>query len=200
MVESAQSVDSIQIAKLHQAVLETGFLSRLGTGFLNVLYKYLIKREIVLVYREGGAVRGFVSCTLNSKRVMRRFIVRPDAILSLLLALLKKPSLMRASFETMMIPLKHKTSGGPANTQVLPEAELLSITVEPGFQKGGAGTALLAGLEKTLRERGVGCYRVVAGATLTGANNFYRKNGFQLAGEVNIHGKDISNIYCKSLI
>ena len=199
MIEFAVPGDSWRVAQLHHTVIQTGFLSRLGTRFLNVLYKYLIKNEIVLVHREAGTVRAFVSCTLNSKKVMRRFIVRPDAIFTLLMTLLKNPSLLRSSFETLMIPVKNKKSGDGELSSPLPETELLSIAVEPGLQKDGVGTALLAGLEKTLREKGVDRYRVVAGETLTGANNFYRKNGFELVTTIMIHGNDISNVYCKRL-
>jgi len=200
MVASATSSDSLQVAQLHHSAIKAGFLSRLGIGFLNSLYKYLIKKEIVLVYREGETIRGFVSCALNSDKIMRKFVFNPEGVLSFLVAILKRPGLLFTSVETMLIPLKNKSAGRKKIGPKLPEAELLSISVDPGFQQDGIGSSLLAELEKRLQEKGVQQYKVVAGANLIAANKFYLKHGFHLADEMIIHGKDISNIYCKSLL
>ena len=200
MIESAQLSDSIQIANLHHSAIKSGFLSSLGLGFLNSLYKYLIIKEIVLVYRDGEKVLGFVSCSLCSGKMMRKFLFNPGGVLSFLPAVLKKPSLILRALETMRIPVKNKSAGEKKPGLNLPDAELLSISVKPGTQKEGIGTLLLSGLEKRLREEGVKQYKAVAGATLVAANSFYQKNGFHLTTEISIHGKDISNVYCKSLL
>lgn len=200
LTESARSEDSFQIAYLHHSAIDKGFLSSLGSGFLNALYKYLISKEIVLVCREGETVLGFVSCSLNSGKMMRKFLFNPSGVVSFFWAILKKPSLIFSALETMRIPLKNKSGGEKKPGLDLPEAELLSISVDPGTQKAGIGTLLLSGLEKRLREEGVKEYKVVAGANLVAANRFYQKNGFHLVTQINIHRKEISNVYCKSLL
>lgn len=199
VIESARSVDSIQIARLHYSAIDTGFLSSLGSGFLNSLYKYLISKEIVLVCREGEMVLGFVSFSYNSGMMIKKFLFYPAGVVSFLLAILKRPSLVFSAIETFRIPFKNKSAGEKKLAIDLPEAELLSISVDPGTQKAGIGTLLLSGLEKRLSEEGVKEYKVVAGANLIAANRFYQKNGFHLATQINIHRKELSNVYCKSL-
>ena len=199
MIQPARISDSGQIAELHYSALNTGFLSKLGVGFLNALYKYLIKNEIVLVAREGDKVWGYVSCSLNSAKVMRRFILNPEGVFKFLVGVISNPSLIIHSIETLSVPLKHKSAGRKESTPELPGVELLSISVDPNSQKHGIGTSLLAELEKRLRETGVKQYKVIAGSSLTGANQFYKKNGFVQVTTVNIHGNEISNVYCKEL-
>ncbi len=199
MVQLAAVSDAKQIARLHYSAIKTGFLSRLGVGFLSALYKYLIKNEIVIVDREGNKVRGFVSCSLNADRVIRRFILNPEGVFRFVIALLSRPSLLVSSIETLLIPAKHGSGKKDNNATELPKVELLSISVDPDYQKGGTGTMLLAELEKQLRKNKVEKYRVVAGSNLEGANRFYQKNGFELVTTIKVHGNEISNVYCKGL-
>ena len=200
MIEAARLSDARPVAQIHLSAIKTGFLSSLGIGFLKSLYEYLIKKEIVLVLRENSQVVGFVSCSLNSERVMKRFILYPAGVFSFLTSIMKKPSLLVAAFETLRIPHKNKSAGGKKPGPELPVIELLSIAVDTGIQQSGIGSSLLNELEKILRGKGVREYKVVAGANLTSANSFYQKNGFHLAAELTIHGKDISNVYYKSLV
>lgn len=200
VIVSARSEDSFRIARLHHSAIETGFLSSLGTGFLNSLYKFIIRKEIVLVCKEGDAVNGFVSFSHNSGKMMRKFLLNPMGVLSFFLAILKRPVLIFPALETLMIPVKNKSEGDKKQGLYLPKAELLSISVDPGTQKKGVGTMLLSGLEKKLREVGVKEYKVVAGADLIAANRFYQKNGFRLVTQINVHRRELSNVYCKSLL
>lgn len=200
VVGLAESSDSRQIALIHHSAIQTGFLSSLGIGFLGSLYRYLINNEIVLVCREGETVHGFVSCSINSGKMMKKFLFNPTGVVSFLWAILKRPLLIFSALETMRIPFKNKSAGEKKPGLDLPEAELLSISVDPGTQKAGIGTLLLSGLERRLREEGVKEYKVVAGANLIAANRFYQKNGFHLATQINIHRKELSNVYCKSLL
>jgi lipopolysaccharide/colanic/teichoic acid biosynthesis glycosyltransferase len=41
--------------------------------------------------------------------------------------------------------------------------------------------------------------KVIAGQKLAGASKFYRKNGFVLAKQIDIHGEDIPNVYVKEI-
>lgn len=199
MVQLAAVTDAKQIAQLHYSTINTGFLSRLGVGFLSALYRYLIKNEIVIVDRETNRVRGFVSCSVNADRAIRRFILNPEGVFRLVIALISRPTLLVSSIETLLIPAKHRSGQKDKSDIELPKVELLSISVDPEYQKDGTGTMLLAELEKQLRENGIKKYKVVAGSSLEGANRFYQKNGFELVTTIKIHGSEISNVYCKRL-
>ena len=149
MVEKAQESNVSEIAILHHQVLSQGFLSNLGVGFLKILYSFLIRNELVLMYREEDRVLGFVSCAVSSKGIMRRFLLSGfTGILQVTLAFIKNPSLLKPLWETFRAPSLSK-SGFDVNLKV-PETELLSIAVDPGAQKAGIGAQLLSALEKEL--------------------------------------------------
>ena len=65
MIRKSLPKDAFFLAFLHQQNISKGFLSKLGTRFLEELYSYLIKNELVLVYEEKNQIFGFISCTLS---------------------------------------------------------------------------------------------------------------------------------------
>ncbi len=196
MIFKAQKSDSLPIATLHKQTISEGFLSKLGIGFLQYLYKFLIQKELVLAFKENNHVAGFVSCALSSKGIMKRFVFSsPGGIFKLTVVLLKNPGLIKQLLETFRAPGLSESESG----EEIPETELLSISVSPQAQKGGIGTQLLTALEQELKQRNIRKYKVIAGEKLEGANKFYLKNGFVLAKQISIHGKDISNVYVKEI-
>lgn len=198
MITRATVKNSPELAVLHHDTISRGFLSKLGTGFLQSMYSFLIQNELVLVYKEGNTVLGFVSCAITAGGIMKRFLVSsPAAIFKIIFALLKNPTLIRSLWETYRAP-SLSTSGSYESVEI-PETELLSISVSPQAQKGGIGTQLLLALEMELAKNGIGKYKVVAGEKLEGANKFYLKNGFHLAKQITIHGSDVSNVYVKEI-
>lgn len=198
MIEKAQSDYAYAISELHSETINQGFLTRLGIKFLNTLYIFLIKKELVLVYKENDQVLGFVSCAISSKEIMKRFLFSsPSGILKIVQALLKNPKLLKPLWETFRAPSLSKKD--ISSTKELPKTELLSICVSPMAQKGGIGAELLKELETELVKRNIFLYKVVAGDVLIGANNFYLKNGFSPASKITIHNNEISNVYIKKL-
>ena len=197
-ITSTKSIYTRQTAVLHHQTINEGFLPKLGPGFLTSLYHFLIKKEVVLVYKEDSQVLGFVSCALSSKGIMKRFLFSsPAGIFKLMLALLKNPKLISPLLETYRAPSLSQSNFSEAE---IPETELLSISVSPQAQKGGIGSKLLDALEAELKSRGIDKYKVIAGEKLVGANKFYIKNGFVLARQITIHGNDVSNVYVKTII
>jgi ribosomal protein S18 acetylase RimI-like enzyme len=177
---------------LHDQGLDQSFLCQLGITFLTSMYSYFIKHELVYVYTEDEQVRGFISASLSTDKVMRRFVTSsPEGIFHILIAVLRKPSLLKSIYET------YSSSHSTVN---LPSIELLSIVVSETVRQGGVGTQLLRALETELKRLGVETYKVVAGEKLLSANRFYIKNGFEKAAEVVIHGEDVSNVYVKYII
>jgi ribosomal protein S18 acetylase RimI-like enzyme len=197
MIVQAKSINSADIAFLHRQTISKGFLPKLGLGFLTSLYRFLIRKELVLVYKEEEQILGFVSCALSSKGIMKRFLFSsPAGIFKLMLALLKNPKLISPLLETYRAPSLSQSNFSEAE---IPKTELLSISVSPQAQKGGIGSQLLDALEAELKSRGIDKYKVIAGEKLVGANKFYIKNGFVLARQITIHGNDVSNVYVKEI-
>lgn len=198
MTERANKNDARVLACMHKESINQGFLSRLDISFLTSLYLYLIKKELVIVSREENKVNGFVSYSFSSSGIIKRFIYsKPLALFYLFFSIIKSPSLIKLVFETMKAPRK---SGDQSDSlELVPPGELLSISVDSQLQKKGTGTILLNALENQLKTLQVDSYKVIAGDKLTGANNFYQKNGFRLAKTLTIHGDSVSNLYIKTI-
>ena len=96
---------------------------------------------------------------------------------------------LRRILETLFYP--SKLADG------LPQAELLSIVVDPGARGSGVGTALLNALLEEFRRRGCGEFRVLVGADLERANAFYVKHGFTLT-ETTDHHAAASHVYVRN--
>jgi ribosomal protein S18 acetylase RimI-like enzyme len=200
MIRIAQRQDAFAIALLHWQTLTSSFLAKLGIGFLEALYIFLIKKELVIVYAEEDIIQGFVSFSTNSAGMMKRFLFTcPACILKLIGILVSSPVLLKRFIETFAAPFKSKTSQSSTGTVVLPNAELLSISVDPGCQQAGIGSQLLTALEDQLQQKGIKKYKVIAGISLEGANKFYSRNGFNLISQIMIHGNELSNIYLKEV-
>src|SRR5262249_35263121 len=67
-----------------------------------------------------------------------------------------------------------------------PQAELLSIAVDPNFQASGIGELLLREFHSQLRKHGVSQYRVTAAHTQPAALRFYRKHGGVAVSEITL--------------
>lgn len=198
MIEKASISSAKTLAEIHIETINEGFLSQLGVSFLKLLYKYLIRKQIVLIALEKKQIIGFVSFSYSSKGIIKRFILsNPQSLFIIFYQFLKTPSILKPIFETIKAP---KSSLGKLSNNVsIPEQELLSISVITDFQKSGIGNQLLMELETLLKNENILTYKVIAGDSLIGANKFYTKNGFYLVKTIVIHGNSISNVYVKSL-
>jgi len=197
MISIANINHSREIAEIHKKTIVDGFLSKLGINFLSILYEFLIKNELVLVYLENNKVVGFVSCALNSAGIIKKFIFsKPKAIFILLKKIIFNPLLILPVFETS------KSTSSSTNDfydNILPKTELLSISVLPLTQHKGIGTLLLKNLENQLLQKKISIYKVIAGDNLKNANLFYLKNGFELKNKIQIHKDETSNVYIKQI-
>lgn len=198
MVIKANSSHSNRVALIHLRELKTSFLSSLGLPFLTGLYNTINKNGILLVSINGLRINGFVSFSPNTKKLMIGFILSsPLNFLRLSLQFFRNPAFLRKSIETLSAPFK---SSHRINSESdLPSAELLSIAVDSTIQKSGIGSQLLMALENEIRKMGIREYRVIAGANLVSANQFYLKNGFICVKQITIHGNELSNVYVKKL-
>lgn len=189
--------DSVSITNLHVETLKSSFLSGFNVHFLACIYNFLIDHEYVWVYEEENLVKGFVSFTPNTSKMMKQFVIyNPGLLIFIFLKTFFKPEFHKKLLETFLTPFKSKKS---IDSTKLPKGELLSISVSPNCQASGIGSQLLNALEMYLQQNRILSYKVVAGEELVGANKFYLKNGFVLATKIKIHGDNLSNVYIKKI-
>lgn len=191
----ATEQDSLQIAKLHKAFIPTGFLSQQSLNFLQALYLYLIKHEIVYVVKEEGKVVGFIAGSLHTEGLFKRFLKSNIGLLmKFALKNLFSVEFLRKAVETLKVPQKTVIDANGSVT--IPE--LLSIVVDQSYAGRGYGKELLVCLEKDLRANHAQAYKVIVGSMLE-ANSFYANNGFVKEKEIELHKGDLSYIYVKKL-
>ncbi|MBI4259513.1 MAG: GNAT family N-acetyltransferase [Actinobacteria bacterium] len=191
-VEPASADDAPQVARLHAAAISEGFLSTLGPRFLTLLYRSMAgsERAVLLVAREGEAVRGFVAGAVAPGAFYREFLRRHAPAAAVLLAgRALRPRVARRILETLR-HLGREGGGGP---------ELLSIAVAPLARRTGLASRLVRELEDELGTRGAERLAVVVGTDNQPARSLYEAVGFELAGDVEVHAGRPSVRYAKPL-
>jgi len=178
------------IAALHIACIQTGFISSLGTHFVTALYEAIAQSDSAFGFMavEDSDVTGFAAFTTNVSQLYRSVIKRKGWRLALLLAA-KMFSLSRVKkvFETLAYPMRTRR-------KVVPAAELLSIAVVPRWRRTGLGTRLVRRGLANCEQVGVDAVKVLVAADNQPANSLYSKCGFALVDQINSHGIP-SNIY-----
>jgi len=189
-VRRARLADAEAMARIHREALPTAFLPSLGLSFLKRLYRSLAQDRdgVALVAENGQGIVGFATGVSSVKAFYRRFLLRhgvPTAV-SVVPRLVKRPRLMAHAVETARYP------GG---VDGLPESELLSIAIRPGWAAKGAGRKLAEGILRGLARTGAEQVKVVVAAENEGANRFYERVGFELAAQINVHKDEVSNVW-----
>ncbi len=196
-IKKADSSNATDIAKLHKRGIPSGFLSSLKTQCLDILYQFIIKNGIVLIAIEKETLVGFVSFTLNTKKMYKKFFIQSSfKVLPYMINKVFSMTFLKKIIETLKAPFVNKDIDQD-NFGELPE--LLSIVVDSKVQAKGIGTMLLVQLENQLKKMGVFEYKVVVGSNLDFANKFYKKNQFELKSQFELHKGSISNLYIKRI-
>jgi glycosyltransferase involved in cell wall biosynthesis/ribosomal protein S18 acetylase RimI-like enzyme len=196
VIRPAQLRDAAAMARLHADGMPEAFLPTLGPRFLARLYRALASDpDAVALVAEGvDGVVGFAAGVASVGGFYRRFARAHGPAAALAAApRLVRPSVARRLLETVRYPAQEAGGNGP-----MPDAELLSIAVAPGFRAGGTGRALADGVLAGLAGRGVDDIKVVVGAANQGANRFYAKVGFREAGQLTVHQGTPSNVWIRS--
>ena len=180
-----------QVAMLHAANIDRGFLATLGVPFLSLMYQAIDEApgSVLIVDEAGGQVRGFVSGGSGMGPIYKRMLRHP---FRLGLALL--PSLVR--FRRLKRIIEIVRYGGGASWPVgLPDAELLSIAVDPAWRGKGIAESLFSRLVAHFAANEAPAFRIVVGAALLPAHRFYQRMGARVAGEVEVHAGEGSTVY-----
>ena len=145
--------------------------------------------SILIVDEAGGQVRGFVSGGTGMRAIYRCMFAHP---LRLGLALL--PSLLRPRQIWRMVEVL-RYGGGVASPASLPNAELLSIAVDPAWRGKGVSESLYRRLMAHFLASGVHQFRVTVGDALLPAHRFYVRMGAVAVGKLAVHTGGNSTVY-----
>ena len=195
VIRPATVADARAMGRLHADGMPDAFLPTLGPRFLARLYRALAADpDAVALVAEGvDGVVGFAAGVPSVGGFYRRFARGHGPAAALAAApRLVRPSVARRLLETVRYPATGNGDGP------MPDAELLSIAVAPGWRAGGTGRALADGVLEGLGARGAGQVKVVVGAANGGANRFYERVGFQPAGQLSVHQGTPSNVWIRS--
>lgn len=182
--------DFAAVVDLHREVIGDGFLSSLGTEFLNELYRAIAGSRycFILVARLGHQPVGFICGTTSTSRFYREFLFNNGLVAVRLLARrLLSPRSMWNAIETLLYPSRNRLD--------LPAAEILNFCVAPARQGMGLGRQLFAALEKEFRQRQIGAIRIVTGSAQLSAQHFYSSVGANLVGSTQVHRSSESKVY-----
>jgi ribosomal protein S18 acetylase RimI-like enzyme len=176
VVRTGTGADTSTAARLHADRIGDGFLSFLGTGFLDRLYRRITRTptSFLLVADVDEVVVGFIAGSADVSGLYRNFLLRDGLAAGLAAA----PRLVRG-WRRVLETLGHGSDGGAGTGR---GTELLAIAVDPAHEGAGVGRDLVAGfLDRVTAGGGHEAY-VVVGADNGGAIRLYTRAGF-MAGE-----------------
>ena len=177
-------------AGLHQAGIDTGFLSSLGRRFLIQLYKAIPSCPAGFGYvweQSDGTILGFITCAESTGLVYKQALLRRGLLMAIPLArFLFRPSVIRRMVQTLRYPTKVGSE--------LPTAEILSIVVSANARGKGIGKKLMESALEEFQHRGIWRVKLAVGANNELANAFYKGCNFELALTLEHHGLPM-NLY-----
>jgi ribosomal protein S18 acetylase RimI-like enzyme len=175
-----------------EALSYRSFITSFGKRFLRELYVSLLDARLAFLVTatEGARLEGFILACEDSTRLMKAVTRRPLRFGPLiLLKLLRHPSLIAKTFETLFYSRKEATDV---------KAELVVIAVNEGTRSKGLGTQLVRTLEEALRARSIERYKVTVHAAMERSNAFYVRNGMKLASSFELYGV-VWNLYVQEV-
>lgn len=179
-----------QVAALHAANINQGFLATLGIAFLAVMYRAIDEAtgSVLITEERGGRVIGFVAGGMGMGAIYTQMLRHPKAWLALFPSLLQPRKLGR-----ILEILRY--SGVSSSTAELPRAELFSIAVDHSSRGTGVAERLYRKLQVHFSECGVYAFRITVGTSLTPAHRFYKKMGAEPVGHIEVHAGASSIVY-----
>jgi len=187
-----------QVAALHAANIDQGFLSVLGQPFLALVYRAIDEApdSVLIVEEHGDQVLGFVAGGTGMGAIYFRLLRRPVALARTLGPSLLRPARLLRIAEILLYGVRRRSRPG---RQRLPAAELLSIAVAPQARGGGVADALYRRLAEDLHSRGITAFRIVVGDRLSPAHRFYRRMGAVAIGPIEVHAGERSTLYVQEI-
>ena len=157
------------IATIHASELSPGILAELGPSFLTLFYRHIAadRDSDLFVAVEHDQVLGFVAGTVDTAQFYRRLGLRHLLSVGLYLApYIVRPSVIRK------IQVRLQNLGSKSMTN-LPQAELLSIALQPSSKGKGVGHKLVAALQENFHRRGIRRFKVSTAEARDAAQRLY---------------------------
>jgi ribosomal protein S18 acetylase RimI-like enzyme len=180
-----------QVAQLHIANINQGFLSTLGVGFVSLLYQVIDEGgdSVLLTVERDGRVVGFVAGGMGMGSIYRRmFYHTPRLALALLPSLFFPRRIWR-----MLEILRYSRDNDQSSPW--PRAELLSIALDPACRGQHLAETLYRRLTEFFESRGNTEFKIVVGAALAPAHKFYLRMGAEPVAQTEVHQGEHSTIY-----
>lgn len=178
-VRPMQGDDLAGVVAIHRAAFPNFFLSFLGPRFLHVFYGFVADEGIALVALADGRLAGFVAGVPDPRSFYRRLLRRRVVKIALAIVpvTLRRPStLVRVARR-----VRQRTSAGGHES---PGAELMSLAVDPAWQRRGIGRALVAAFAERVAAAGVSrLWLTTDAAENDRVIRFYEDLGFQRSRE-----------------
>ena len=179
-IRKATIEDVPAIAALHRQGISTGFLPRLGPGFLRHLYESMLEEpgSVVLVAADRYGTVAFVSGVADVGNFYARFFRRRGARAALSAGTrLLRPSMVKRAVETATY--EGKDDDIPA--------ELLSTAVSPPYRGRGIAGRLSSMFLDDLAAGGVNSVKVVVAEDNEAARRLYESVGFRDHDRIQVH-------------
>ena len=185
-----------QVAVLHAANIDQGFLATLGVPFLALMYRALDEAEgsVLLTEEQGGRVVGFVSGAAGMGPIYRRMLHRPLRLGVSLLPSMVRPARLKRILEIL------RYSGRADVSQPLPHAELLSVAVDRAVRGTGVAEKLYRRLQSHFAAHGINAFRITVGDSLAPAHRYYQKMGATPVGRIEVHAGEGSVVYVQRVV
>lgn len=191
-IREAQASDLDWIARLHAQRLPHGFFVRLGRRYLRAYHRSFIVSPagVALVAEREGHRVGFV-VGATSAGAHRRFVLRKQGVRLAIVgacALSVRPAVAAEFVRTRLFRYARSVSRAldrsrvrtPGSAAAAADCAVLAhVAVDPGIERGGAGSALVDAFTDAVAEAGATRIELVTLADERGAAEFYERLGWR---------------------
>lgn len=180
-----------EVARIHAACINMGFLLTLGERFLSLLYEAIDAdpSSVLFVEIAEGEVVGFVAGGSGMGPIYRQMLKRWPRLIWSLFPALMNPMKLKRIIEIVWFSRRQKSLPGST------KAELFSIAVQEKARGRGVAERLYQSLMQWFAQQGEASFCIVVGASLATAHRFYLKMGAVPIAEISVHQGQVSTLY-----
>jgi ribosomal protein S18 acetylase RimI-like enzyme len=185
-----------QIAQLHIANLDQGFLSTLGIPFLSEIYRAIeeCQQAVLIVRSEDGKVVGFLAgLTAPMSVIYRAMLRRLHHWGWYLIPVMLSPG----GFRHILDIIEYGNNDLGIND--LPAVELLSIAIAPDYRGTGIAETMYCQLLDYFKQKKISRFKILVGEALIPAHKFYLRMGAQARGVFEVHSGQQSTMYVQEV-
>ncbi len=183
-IRIANRNDVPEISNIHVQTIPYGFLTQLGTPFLNIIYEGIIQstNSVIFVFVADNKIAGFSSASMDIAETYRSIISKNlFKIFCALMPFLLKRDFIRSIYQTMRYPARDDMSA-------LPRAESLSTGVLQEYTKLGVFYYLLREVIAWFKNNKIQQFKVIVYEGYR-INDILKILGFQYVKSIQHHGK-----------